>query len=217
MKHQIKHRYTDAVLFECELPDDTQSGLATRHALEKAVNVGAYLDGANLNGANLSRANLDGANLNGANLVGANLSRANLDGANLSRANLDGANLDGANLVGAYLSRANLDGAYLSRANLDGANLDGANLVGAYLDGAYLDGKKLIGNRPILMIGPIGSRCSYFTSYITDAGVMLRAGCFFGTVQEFKAKLIQEHGENNHRKEYEAALLLIECHHQIWK
>jgi hypothetical protein len=167
MKHQIKHRYTDAVLFECELPDGTQSGLATRHALEKAVNAGASLAGASLARANLARANLAGANLDGA--------------------------------------------------NLNGANLDGASLAGACLAGANLSGKKLIGNRPILMIGPIGSRCSYFTSYITDAGVMLRAGCFFGTVEEFKAKLIQEHGENNHRQEYEAALTLIECHHQIWK
>ncbi len=197
MKHQIKHRYTDAVLFECELPDGTQSGLATRHALEKAVN---------------ARADLDGANLAEANLAGANLARADLAGANLARANLARADLAEANLAGANLAGANLAGANLARANLARADLAGANLAGA-----YLDGKKLIGNRPILMIGPIGSRYSYFTSYITDAGVMLRAGCFFGTVEEFKAKLIQEHGENNHRKEYEAALLLIECHHQIWK
>jgi uncharacterized protein YjbI with pentapeptide repeats len=207
MKHQIKHRYTDAVLFECELPDGTQSGLATRHALEKAVNAGASLAGASLARANLARANLAGANLDGANLNGANLDGASLAGACLAGANLNGAYLDGANLA-----RANLNGAYL-----DGANLDGASLAGACLAGANLSGKKLIGNRPILMIGPIGSRCSYFTSYITDAGVMLRAGCFFGTVEEFKAKLIQEHGENNHRQEYEAALTLIECHHQIWK
>jgi len=151
MKHQIKHRYTDAVLFECELPDSTPSGLTTRHALEKAVSARANLAGANLTGANLTAANLTGANLPGANLTGANLTVANLTGANLTGANLAGANLAGANLAG----------------------------------------KKLIGNRPIFMIGPIGSRCSYFTSYITDAGIMLRAGCFFGSIDEFKAKLIK--------------------------
>jgi uncharacterized protein YjbI with pentapeptide repeats len=139
MKHQIKHRYTDAVLFECELPDNVQSGLASRYALEKAT--------------------ASGANLAGANLAGADLARA-------------------------YLARANLSGAYLS-------------------------GKKLIGERPIFMIGPIGSRCAYFTSYITNAGIMLRAGCFFGSLEEFRVKLIKEHGENRHRREYEAALTLI--------
>ena len=51
MKHQIKHRYTYAVLFECDVPDDMVSGLRTRHALEKAVEAGANLTGANLTGA----------------------------------------------------------------------------------------------------------------------------------------------------------------------
>ena len=61
MKHQIKHRYTDAVLFECDVPDEIESGLAMRHALEKAVASDANLIGANLSGANLSGADLSGA------------------------------------------------------------------------------------------------------------------------------------------------------------
>ena len=98
---QIRHRYTDAVLFECEVPAGLKSGLHMRHALEQASATRANLDGANLDGANLDGANLDGANLDGAylaraNLAGANLARANLAGANLAGANLDGANLDGA-------------------------------------------------------------------------------------------------------------------------
>ena len=56
MKQQILNRYTRAVLFECDVPDDVSSGMAMRHALEKAVASGAYLSG-----ANLSRANLSGA------------------------------------------------------------------------------------------------------------------------------------------------------------
>ena len=56
MKHQIKHRYTDAVLYEAEIPNNTPSVFAVRVALEKAT----------LYGANLSRANLPGANLYGA-------------------------------------------------------------------------------------------------------------------------------------------------------
>src|SRR5574343_491217 len=126
---------------------------------------------------------------------------ANLDGANLARATLAGANLDGANLDG-----ANLDGAYLDGANLDGANLARANLAGAFL----------VGERPIFQIGPIGSRCAYFTAYLTSEGVKLRAGCFFGTVDEFTAKLSEEHGDNIHAKEYRAALDLIQCHAGLW-
>ena len=115
-KHQIKHRWDDSVLFECDVPDDMESGLRTRHALEKAVDAGANLSGANLSDANLSDANLSGANLSGAYLSDANLSGANLPGAYLSGANLSGANLSGAYLSGAYLSGANLSGAYLSGA-----------------------------------------------------------------------------------------------------
>ena len=70
-KQQIKHRHTDAVLFECDVPDDMASELYTRFVLEKAVE---------------SDANLSDVNLRGANLIGANLISANLRGANLSDA-----------------------------------------------------------------------------------------------------------------------------------
>ena len=80
-KIQIRHRDTNAVLFECEAPADLSSGLRMRHALEKATQARANLARANLDGANLARANLARANLDGANLARANLARANLDGA----------------------------------------------------------------------------------------------------------------------------------------
>ena len=95
-KIQIRHRDTNAVLFECEAPADLSSGLRMRHALEKATQARANLARANLARANLARANLARANLDGASLDGANLYGANLDGASLYGANLDGANLDGA-------------------------------------------------------------------------------------------------------------------------
>jgi len=108
-KQQIKHRYTDAVLFECDVPDDIQqSGMAMRYALEKATEVRANLSGANLRGANLSGANLRGANLSDANLSDAYLRDANLSDAYLRGANLSDANLSDANLRGAYLRGANL-------------------------------------------------------------------------------------------------------------
>ena len=68
MKTQIKDRFTGAVLFECDTPDNVSSGLAVRDALEKAV----------ASRANLSRADLSGADLYGANLSRADLSRADL-------------------------------------------------------------------------------------------------------------------------------------------
>ena len=188
MKYKIKHRYTDSVLFEADIPDDTPSGLAVRAALEQATKARA----------NLARANLAGANLDGAYLARAILARAYLARANLARANLAG---------------ANLDGAYLDGANLDGANLARANLAGAYLDG----GLKLVGARPIFQIGPIGSRSDFFIVYITDHGLRFDAGCQRQITREaFEKRLSDTHGDNEHAREYRAALALIDVHAELW-
>ena len=53
IKHQIKHRWSGRVLFECDLPSDTPSGMVARMALEKATVRGADLRGAGLRVAGL--------------------------------------------------------------------------------------------------------------------------------------------------------------------
>ena len=167
MKHQIKNRWTGVVLFEADVPDDTESGLITRVALEQAVAADAYLRGADLRGADLGDA---------------------------------------------YLRGADLRGAYLR-----GADLRGADLRGAYLRGADLRGDlKLVGDRPILSIGPIGSVSRTIFAWITDQGLRIEAGCFFGTRDEFVTQLANKHGDNIHAKEYTAALTLIDAHVELW-
>ena len=111
---------------------------------------------------------------------------------------LEAATRSGANLRGAYLSGADLRGAYLSDADLRGADLRGADLRGADLRGAYLRGAlKLSGYRPILQIGPIGSRADTLIAYITDDGPRI-------------------HGNSAHGVEYRAALALIDAHAEHW-
>jgi hypothetical protein len=140
MKIQIKHRYTDSVLFEAE-------ATSVKVAVVKAIEGGAELceanlRGANLRGAELRGANLRGADLRGAELRGANLRGANLRGADLCVANLRGADLCVADLYGADLYGADLYGADLCVADLYGANLCVANLYEADLRGADLRGAK---------------------------------------------------------------------------
>ena len=152
---------------------------------------------------------------------GASLVDASLDGAYL-----DGASLDGASLVGASLVGASLDGASLDGASLDGASLDGASLRNAYLDGASLDGASLdgadgnkltlAGRRPILILGPLGSRGDYLTAYTTDSGVYVRAGCFFDSLAAFRLAVSETHGDSIHGREYAAAIVMIEAHAAIW-
>ena len=123
MKIEIKHRYTDEIIFSHECENNS-----IKITLELAVKNKANLDGAYLEGASLYRAYLEGASLYRANLRGANLYKASLYGANLEKANMYRANMYGANLDGANLDGANIDGAYLERANLKGATYGAATL-----------------------------------------------------------------------------------------
>ena len=124
------------------------------------------------------------------------------------RLNLIGANLRDANLIG-----ANLTDADLRDANLGGADLGGADLIGATVDDS---GSLLVGTRPIIVVGPIGSRSDYCTGFITDHGLRIRAGCFYDSVDEFELAVRKTHGKKCHAIEYAAAVSFIRTHAAIW-
>ena len=99
-------------------------------------------------------------------------------GADLRGAYLRGANLRGADLRGANLEGANLRGAYLEGANLYGANLHGANLEGAknyYSFFAYDTSKRIV-------------HCVKHNDTW-----MVKAGCFWGTLEELENKVKETH------------------------
>ena len=76
---QIKNRYTDEVIYECEAE-------SLKEVVKKAVKEEADLSWANLSRADLSKADLSEANLSKADLSKADLSWANLSKADLSEA-----------------------------------------------------------------------------------------------------------------------------------
>jgi hypothetical protein len=142
MNFQIKNRYTESTVFECDLPNEVaclSHPFRLGFAIKEAIGVGASLRGADLRGANLTGANLTRVNLTGADLTRADLTWANLTRAYLTEVDLTGAYLTWANLTGARLAGANFAGANLTGADLTGANLARANLTGANLTGADLD------------------------------------------------------------------------------
>ena len=240
MQFDIKSRFSSQVLFSCELTAEIAGqsyGLQLGFAVKKAFEARAHLAGAHLADANLAGAKLAGAYLADANLADANLADANLAGAYLAGANLAGAYLAGAYLADAYLAGAHLADAYLADANLAGAYLAGAYLADAYLAGAYLagahladayladaylagaNGKKLVlvGKRPVLQMGPLGSRAAQLSAYLTDDGVYVRTGCFFGPLEGFRAAVRETHGAIGlHAEEYAAAIVMIEHHARLW-
>ena len=130
----------------------------------------------------------------------------------------EGADLRDANLRDANLRDANLSCASLSCANLSGANLSGASLSGANMSDACLrDGARLIGARPVVQVGPIGSRSDWLVAYLTDGGIRIDAGCQRQIARaEFETRLANTHGDNQHASEYRAALAYIDAHAAIW-
>ena len=90
-------------------------------------------------------------------------------------------------------------------------------LIGADLSGAKITATLfLVGFRPIFKIFPLGSRNDCFMAFLTNQGVFLRTGCFFGSVEDFKLKLTETHNGNQHGQEYEAALVLVQKHAELW-
>ena len=103
----------------------------------------------------------------------------------------------------AYLGGADLRGAYLGGADLRGADLGGADLRDAYLGGAdlrdaYLGGADLRG-------ADLGDADNYycFSAYDTSKRIvhcfkhkntwMIKAGCFWGTLEELETKVKETH------------------------
>ena len=85
MQYEIKHRYTAAVLFTAEIPDDTEERWRLRVALRLA-------DEAKVS---LRYSDFIGSNHRGSNLIGSNLSYSDLRGSNLRGSNIRGSNIRG--------------------------------------------------------------------------------------------------------------------------
>ena len=110
-------------------------------------------------------------------------------------------------VVAAVKSGANLRGADLGGANLGGADLRGANLRGANL-GEKIGKLKANG---YFFAGYLGSRNDVLMAFHSDKGVFVRAGCFTGSLDDFRAAVIKTHGETSkHGKLYLGIANIIE-------
>jgi hypothetical protein len=107
---------------------------------------------------------------------------------------LRGADLQDADLRGAILRFADLQDADLQGANLRGAILRGADLEGANLRGATLNDYKIITFKQINEIG--NHKRQLFCFYLEDESFCFSAGCFFGSEEELKSKVIEKYGND---------------------
>jgi len=51
---------------------------------------------------------------------------------------------------------------------------------------------------------------------LTDHGVYVRTGCFFGSLDEFIEAVDKKHGGGINGKEYRAAIEMIRTHAELW-
>ena len=130
----------------------------------------------------------------GADLRGAHLRRADLRGADLRGAHLRRAHLRGAHLRGADLRGADLRGADLRGADLEGADLRGADLEGVHLRGADLEGADLNHSKGLIIFQKQGGRLCYAIQH--DQKYMIKAGCFWGNLEEFETRCKQTYPSN---------------------
>ena len=67
-------------------------------------------------------------------------------------------------------------------------------------------------HRPVLLIGPIGSRRTMLTArFPVEGDVILETGCFYGSPAEFRTALAKTHPTGQYADEYAAALTMIEA------
>ena len=124
---------------------------------------------------------------------------------------LYGSDLRSTNMRVADLCEADLRGADLRVADLRGADLSGANLRVADLCEADLRGADLRWAKGILALGPGGSRGDMLYAVAHDGGPRVLAGCFWGTVAEFRDAVLETHSDNNHAAYYTACIAMIEA------
>ena len=73
---------------------------------------------------------------------------------------------------------------------------------------------RVYGDVQHLLIGPIGSRAAYLTWTRSDD--CIATGCFRGTVAEFRAAVVDTHGDSPHGRVYLAALDFIAATKAAW-
>lgn len=115
-------------------------------------------------------------------------------------------------LQGVNLQGVNLQAAYLYRAYLEGVNLRGANLYRADLQGAYLEGAKLEGAKNITLIGPVGQERRIVYAVRHDPCLMVKAGRFWGTVDELEQRVKEKYEGTKWEDEYLDAIKWL----RIW-
>lgn len=115
--------------------------------------------------------------------------------------------LSGASFADADLILVNFTGANLSNCAFANTNLRGCKFHGAILDNADMSGCNIRGAAGILAIGPVGSRGDMLYAVIHPDCLMVKTGCFWGTLDEFKAEVDEKYEGDPSHEQYNRAVI----------
>ena len=87
---------------------------------------------------------------------------------------------------------------------------DNARVCG---DARVCGNARVYDNNAVIQVGPIGSRYDFTTFFKNiDNGISVKCGCFYGTIEEFKAAVKKTHSGTKYEKEYMAAIEMAKAH-----
>ena len=124
----------------------------------------------------------------------ANLSFTDLSNTDLSNTDLSNSDLKFTNLIYANLKRANLSNSNLNNAYLNNANLGFTDLSNTDLRNTILINTDLSFAKNILLFQKPNGRICYAVKHTNC--IMIQAGCFWGTIDEFEQDGIKKYGDD---------------------
>lgn len=110
-----------------------------------------------------------------------------------------------------YASFVNVD---LNGSLFIGSDLAGADFKNAIISGVDFTSCNIVRARNIFSVSPIGSRGDTLFAVKHDTCIMLKTGCFWGTVNQFMRALKETHAGTKYENEYTIAVKLIKVHMQ---
>jgi hypothetical protein len=193
---------------------------------------GAMVRRTNFKGAMLDNVNFTHSSFHLADFRGAELVRCRMQGSVVDASEFGEATLVNCQLTKAVITDTSFRGADMFLCRLDDARIRTSNFRGAKLhydglryaelghvelgDATLHDDEDPYGRvwtfangASILRIGPIGSRGDKLLAFATTDGIVVRTGCFIGTIDDFARAVKKTHGDGFHARQYAAAIAMV--------
>jgi len=103
--------------------------------------------------------------------------------------------------------------------SVDNSSVDNSRVDNSSVYNSSVDNAKLNHTKRVYSQSPIGSRNDKASAFISVGSkeIVICAGCFAGTVDEFQEKVLKTHGHNKYGKEYLAFIQNARTHFEIWQ